>query len=308
MSEIKLKPCPFCGGKAALKGDFFSLVKCEECGAETRKIEISKNTALMKRQSKLGTGGLTMTPNEFVKLYMQNCQYRKELSLMAAAIAEENGLVVVFGASDDLCEIRGAEDDEIDCFDGGEATIAGAKVKINWCKDGYSWTYDTDVPHECFDVYDTDGEKYCRGIVFSISDMKAKTFMSDDEIIKIFKHCTSIDGCTGCPNSNKSVKQCIGEMSKNILDIINRQNSKIESLQERLDIADEETQLAHKANITYICECEQNRLKSLKKLGEDIKTVITAYLYDAVPFPSVITDKIDELVNKSVGRKENGSE
>ena len=112
-----------------------------------------------------------MTPNEFVKLYMQNCQYGKELSLMAAAIAEENGLVVVFGASDDLCEIRGAEDDEIDCFDGGEATIAGAKVKINWCKDGYSWTYDTDIPHECFDVYE-DGEKYCRGIVFSISDVR----------------------------------------------------------------------------------------------------------------------------------------
>ena len=65
-----------------------------------------------------------------------------------------------------------------------------------------------------------------------------------------------------------------------------------------------ETQLAHKANITYICECEQNRLKSLKKLGEDIKAEITAYLYDAVPFPSVITDKIDELVNKAVGRKE----
>lgn len=112
-----------------------------------------------------------MTPNEFVKLYMQNCQYENELSLMAAAIAEENGLVVVFGASDDLCEIRGAEDDEIDCFDGGKATIAGAKVKINWCKDGYSWTYDTDIPHECFDVYE-DGEKYCRGIVFSISDVR----------------------------------------------------------------------------------------------------------------------------------------
>lgn len=112
-----------------------------------------------------------MTPNEFVKLYMQNCQYGNELSLMAAGIADENGLVVVFGASDDLCEVRGAEDDEIDCFDGGETTIAGAKVKINWCKDGYSWTYDTDIPHECFNVYE-DGEKYCRGIVFSISDVR----------------------------------------------------------------------------------------------------------------------------------------
>ena len=90
---------------------------------------------------------------------------------MVADIAKENGLVVVFGASDDLCEIRGAEDDEIDCFDGGEATIAGANVKINWCKDGHSWTYDKDRPHECFDVYE-DGEKYCRGIVFSISDAR----------------------------------------------------------------------------------------------------------------------------------------
>ena len=70
-----------------------------------------------------------MTPNEFVKLYMQNCQYRNEVSSMVADIAKENGLVVVFGASDDLCEIRGAEDDEIDCFDGCEATIAGAKVQ-----------------------------------------------------------------------------------------------------------------------------------------------------------------------------------
>ena len=47
---------------------------------------------------------LTMTPNEFVKLYMQNCQYRNEVSSMVVAIAKENGLVVVFGASDDLCE------------------------------------------------------------------------------------------------------------------------------------------------------------------------------------------------------------
>ena len=70
-----------------------------------------------------------MTPNEFVKLYMQNCQYRNEVSSMVAAIAKKNGLVVVFGASDDLCEIRGAEDDEIGCFDGGEATIAGAKLQ-----------------------------------------------------------------------------------------------------------------------------------------------------------------------------------
>ena len=135
-----------------------------------------------------------MTPNEFVNLYMQNCQYRKELSLMASAVAEENGLVVVFGASDDLCEIRGVEDDEIDCFDGGEATIAGAKVKINWCKDGYSWTYDTDIPHECFDVYE-DGEKYCRGIVFSISDVRLPAADVAPVIHSSWEMVITGDGC-----------------------------------------------------------------------------------------------------------------
>ena len=145
-----------------------------------------------------------MTPNEFVKLYMQNCQYRKELSLMAAAVAEENGLVVVFGASDDLCEIRGAEDDEIDCFDGGEATIAGAKVKINWCKDGYSWTYDMDIPHECFDVYEGD-EKYCRGIVFSTADVRLPAadvapvrhgyWVKEKRDVLIHWHCSACKEC-----------------------------------------------------------------------------------------------------------------
>lgn len=145
-----------------------------------------------------------MTPNEFVKLYMQDCQYRKELSLMAAAVAEENGLVVVFGASDDLCEIRGAEDDEIDCFDGGEATIAGAKVKINWNEDGYSWTYDTDVPHECFDVYEDD-EKYCRGIVFSILDV---TPPSGADIVEVVRCGSCVHRKTTTDERGNPVQYC----------------------------------------------------------------------------------------------------
>lgn len=148
-----------------------------------------------------------MTPNEFVKQYMQNCQYRNELSLMTAAIAKGNGLVVVFGASDDLCEIRGAEDDEIDCFGGGEATIAGTKIKINWCKDGYSWTYDTDIPHECFDVYE-DGEKYCRGIVFSISDVKLPA--ADVAPVR-HGHWIAMGDCgvTRCSCCGWSIEECI---------------------------------------------------------------------------------------------------
>lgn len=40
--NIKLKPCPFCGGEAALVAspDSFSCqVRCTKCGAETREIE-----------------------------------------------------------------------------------------------------------------------------------------------------------------------------------------------------------------------------------------------------------------------------
>ena len=37
MSEIKLKPCPFCGGEAILKRDRIGLycVKCTNCGCMT---------------------------------------------------------------------------------------------------------------------------------------------------------------------------------------------------------------------------------------------------------------------------------
>lgn len=42
MNDIKLKPCPFCGGEAALiENGFYNscLVKCTKCGAETSEVE-----------------------------------------------------------------------------------------------------------------------------------------------------------------------------------------------------------------------------------------------------------------------------
>ena len=132
---------------------------------------------------------------------------------------------------------------------------------------------------------------------------RAVNHLTKEDIIKALECCTA-NFCVGCPLYDKKPDGCINKLNSEIISFIEHQENSIEYLKKQLEIADKETQAAHKANITYICECEQNRLKSLKKLGEDIKTVITAYLYDAVPFPSVITDKIDELVNKAVGRKE----
>ena len=119
-------------------------------------------------------------------------EYGSELTRLEEMELKELGLVVVFGASDDLCEFNGAIDDEVGCFGGediyinAEGLIANnmdmfdsfipknspdfALIKACWDCDGYSWAYETDIPHESFEIFE-DGDPYCRGIVFSIADM-----------------------------------------------------------------------------------------------------------------------------------------
>jgi hypothetical protein len=125
-------------------------------------------------------------------------EYRNEITDEEAEQAKAAGLVAVFGASDDLMEIRGAIYDEVDCYD-GESILIDAKgvlpswdsaseseesakdyferkakaraIEALWCEeDGYDWAYETDIPHEKFEIVE-DGAPYCRGIVFSLSDI-----------------------------------------------------------------------------------------------------------------------------------------
>lgn len=106
--------------------------------------------------------------------------------------AEENGFVIVYGASDDLMEFEGAIRDEGSCYDGGKVFFNRNGVcqdsedeknypnwiEALWCDDSardesgniITWTYRTDIPHETFMVYE-DGESYCRGIVFNINEV-----------------------------------------------------------------------------------------------------------------------------------------
>ncbi len=110
-------------------------------------------------------------------------------------IVKENNLVIVFGASDDLMEFRGAIYDETDVYNGGFALLTkkglirnecdsgdccpnyidtyrnAKKIKALWCEDDdFSWTYETDIPHSTFIVME-DGDKYCKGLVFHIDDV-----------------------------------------------------------------------------------------------------------------------------------------
>ena len=85
--------------------------------------------------------------------------------------AKELGFVVVYGYSDDNTEFRGAYCEEIGCYDGGRVFKCGEKyIDAVWCKGEFTWTYDTNIPHATFEIYDG-GENYCRGIVFELKDM-----------------------------------------------------------------------------------------------------------------------------------------
>lgn len=123
--------------------------------------------------------------------------YGSELSKAEETQAKADGLVVVFGASDDLMEFRGAIHDEVGCYDSGAAFLAGDGLLTNrceadddcpyfekmvesapmiealWCSDepsGPSWSYKTTIPHATFEIHDEE-EFYCRGIVFALSEV-----------------------------------------------------------------------------------------------------------------------------------------
>ena len=59
-------------------------------------------------------------------------EYCREITDEEVRQAKEAGLVVVFGASDDLIEFRGAIRDEGDCYDGREVLIDAKGVLPSW--------------------------------------------------------------------------------------------------------------------------------------------------------------------------------
>lgn len=125
-------------------------------------------------------------------------EYREEMSTAEELQAKESGLVVVFAYSDDNCEFRGAICEEIGCWrgdriffnkDGSNFTDGNGNAPLAYMQDkshpeanmieavwspeepACSWIYQTEIPHSTFDVLE-DGELFCRGIVFSVSDLK----------------------------------------------------------------------------------------------------------------------------------------
>lgn len=129
-------------------------------------------------------------------------QCGQEITDQEEKAAKAAGLVVVFGYSDDNCELRGAIHEEMSCWgggtfyfnkDGSNFTDEDGNAKLTYFEDkvsreenwisviaepttasGQVWAtfcYETSIPHNRFKVWE-DGEVYCRGIVFSINDLK----------------------------------------------------------------------------------------------------------------------------------------
>lgn len=128
---------------------------------------------------------------------LNGAEYTKEGSPELFSKMKAQGLVAVFGASDDLVELRGAIDDEIDAYEGTTFYVTpegllqkkcedddcphfaserdkASKIEAVWCDESLntSWSYETDIPHETFSVYE-DEELYCIGIVFALTDVPA---------------------------------------------------------------------------------------------------------------------------------------
>lgn len=132
--------------------------------------------------------------NKFLLADMLNGrEYLKEITPDIKEVLKGTDLVIVYGASDDLMKFGGAIQDEIDCFGGGNAYLTNKGMLENKCEygdcpyyqlekekasfisavwdyNGYSWIYNTNIPHAAFDILE-DGEKYCRGIVFNLSEV-----------------------------------------------------------------------------------------------------------------------------------------
>lgn len=129
-------------------------------------------------------------------------EYMEEITREEEKTAESAGLIVIFGASDDLMEFRGVFSDEAypgrrerpvifdrdgllprweevkDDEEDAERYFRRkrgmkASVQALWCpegSDGPSWAYKTDIPHATFEIVE-DGEVYCRGIVIDLNDL-----------------------------------------------------------------------------------------------------------------------------------------
>jgi hypothetical protein len=118
-------------------------------------------------------------------------EYREEITIDESRAAKAAGLLVAFGASDDLLEVRGVANEEVGAWEGGAYALAATgrfiedrddhddlvnagwtppiavlTLTAEWCPEGFdgSWRITASAPFASFDIIE-DGELFCRGCV-----------------------------------------------------------------------------------------------------------------------------------------------
>lgn len=132
-----------------------------------------------------------------VAFRLHGSEYPLTVSADLKTACKAAGIVIVYGASDDLMEFDGAIYDELGAYDGTTAYVdakglldreqidddndeaitdytirkrTAKTIEAIWDQDDISWQYRTNIPHATFAVAEG-GETYCIGIVFELAEL-----------------------------------------------------------------------------------------------------------------------------------------
>lgn len=134
-----------------------------------------------------------MTIQEKMKFWadkLNGREYREEATKEEMEEMRRDGIIIAYGASDDLLEFDGWYSDELGAYEGkivfwngmnfisednDEEDFEGLTlyVRAKWCNGGYSFFIDSNMPYEPFEIVEGD-EKYCRAIVLHKSFLNEK--------------------------------------------------------------------------------------------------------------------------------------
>ena len=224
-------------------------------------------------------------------------QYGNEISKLEAQQAKDLGFVVVFGYSDDNTEFRGAYDDEVGCFDGGRVYVDGNHyIDALWCKNGIDWSYETNIPHATFEVYDG-ADLYCRGIVFEKHPDRSKDPIGSKQATPLVKDERSEEISAGFAEIVKVIRQGTAE------EILNDMSEKLgeQPLESNVVIPTKQVfehlaQIANKFGVWQ--EDESGTSQSGNKIDDTSEWIGRKFDFDD-PYPTLI--KSDYLICKNCG-------
>jgi hypothetical protein len=142
----------------------------------------------------MGNGGLEMNAKEWAKK-LNGREIGNEITETESGSARVDGVVVMYGYSDDLVLSAGAfGDEEFDAYEGARIPISrngffknrcadeecpyhddekkGAPIITAWWigKGNPSWNISATFDHHTFEIME-DGEVFCRGIVFDVESV-----------------------------------------------------------------------------------------------------------------------------------------